>query len=134
MSEQFEPARVTLMSFGFKYGRPNSNYYFDVGFIRNPARDSRWDFFSAPTDEMRQYVLEQEDVQTFLARIEPLLVFLSSIDQQQVFAFGCNSGRHRSPIIVEELVRRLEHAGIETYVVHRDESPHAAPAVGQYLE
>ena len=28
-------AKVNLISFGFKYGLPNANYYFDVGFINH---------------------------------------------------------------------------------------------------
>jgi len=111
---------VTLISFGFKYSLPNANYYFDVGFIKNPARQNKWDFFSEPTDEMRQYVLDQENTKSFLEKVEPLLVFLSTIDQNQVFAFGCNSGRHRSNILVEELSERLNKAGVNTKVIHRD--------------
>ena len=114
------PVCVTLMSFGFKYGLPQANYYFDVAFIRNPAREAEWGFFTEPTEEMKQFVLGQEQTQEFLARVEPLLVFLSTLDQNQVFAFGCNSGRHRSSVLVEELARRLEKAGITTNVYHRD--------------
>jgi UPF0042 nucleotide-binding protein len=114
------PVCAKLMSFGFKYGLPHANYYFDVAFIKNPAREAEWGFFSEPTEEMRQYVLGQEQAREFIARIEPLLVFLSSLDQNQVFAFGCNSGRHRSCVLVEELARRLEKAGIKTNVTHRD--------------
>ncbi len=110
---------ITLMSFGFKYGLPNANYYFDVGFVKNPAREEKWDFFSNTTDDMRQYVLKQENTKAFLEKVEPLLVFLSTIDQDQVFAFGCNSGRHRSNVIVDELSRRLKRAGIKTKVIHR---------------
>jgi len=112
--------KVVLMSFGFKYGMPNANYYFDVGFIKNPAREKQWDFFSKTSDEMQEYVLNQAAVKEFLDKIEPLLIFLSGIDQDQIFAFGCSAGRHRSTAIVEELKRRLEKAGIEATVCHRD--------------
>ena len=117
--------QVTLMSFGFKYGLPHANYYFDIGFIRNPAREKRWDFFSTPDEDMRQYVLRQRETQEFLNHTAPLLIFLSGIDQNQVFAFGCNAGRHRSSIIVEELSRILKDAGIRTHVYHRDHSARA---------
>lgn len=121
MREESGKAKAKLMSFGFKYGLPNANYYFDVGFLENPARLDKWNFFSAPTEEMRRYVLEQQEAREFLDLVEPLLVYLSTIDQDQVFAFGCSAGRHRSSILVEELSRRLEKAGIETHVYHRDQ-------------
>jgi UPF0042 nucleotide-binding protein len=121
MRERPEKPKATLISFGFKYGLPNANYYFDVGFLKNPARLDGWDFFSPRTEEMRRYVLEQEEAIEFLDLVEPLVAYLSMIDQKQVFAFGCSAGRHRSSILVEELSRRLEHSGIETAVYHRDE-------------
>lgn len=112
---------VKLMSFGFKYGIPNANYYFDVGFIKNPARESRWSFFSVPDEDMRSYVLEQPPVQEFLKYVVPLIKMLAPLDQAQVFAFGCNSGRHRSYILVEEISRQLKEYGVANKVVHREE-------------
>ena len=120
MREESRKAKARLVSFGFKYGLPRANYYFDVGFLKNPARLDKWDFFSTATEEMRRYVLEQEEAIEFLDLVEPLLIYLSAIDQNQVFAFGCSAGRHRSSILVEELGCRLERAGIETDVYHRD--------------
>lgn len=120
MTPDSKQVKVILVSFGFKYGPPNANHYFDVGFIKNPARQDKWGFFSKPTAEMRKFILSQEEAKTFLEKIEPLLIFLSTIDQNQVFAFGCSAGRHRSPLIVEELSHRLQRAGIRTKVFHRD--------------
>jgi len=111
---------VMLMSFGFKYGLPRANYYFDVGFIRNPARQRAWDFFSPADDQMRAFVLEQADVRRFIELTLPLLQHLAGLDQNQVFAFGCSAGRHRSTILVEEFSRLLEASGIRTHVYHRD--------------
>jgi len=109
------------MSFGFKYGAPRANYFFDVGFVRNPARDERWNFFSPVDDEMKKFVMEQEEARRFVINVLPLLSFLSGIDQAQVFAFGCNAGRHRSPVIVEVLANRLEvDNGITVRVKHRE--------------
>ena len=115
-----ETAPVTLMSFGFKYGAPNANYYFDVGFLKNPAREAKWGFFSKMNDEMTQLLIEQEQAKEFLERIIPLLEFLATIDQNQIFAFGCSAGRHRSSLLVEEIGRRLNAKGINVKIVHRD--------------
>jgi len=112
---------VKLMSFGFKYGIPHANYYFDVGFIKNPAREAKWGFFAEPDDEMRAYVLSQPTVVEFLKYVVPLIKMLAPLDQSQVFAFGCNAGRHRSYVLVEEISRQLTQLGVANKVVHREE-------------
>ena len=113
--------QVKLISFGFKYGIPNANYYFDVGFIKNPAREVKWDFFSVPDVDMRAFVLTQPSVALFLKHVVPLIKMLAPLDQAQVFAFGCNSGRHRSYILVEEIARQLLDLGTSSRIVHREE-------------
>ena len=111
----------TIMSFGFKYGLPNANYYFDVGFAKNPARQKDvWSFFSEPDPLMIDYVLDQKDVKKFIDLIVPLIVHLSKLDQHQVFAFGCNAGRHRSHIIAEKISKILKEKDVEAHVYHRD--------------
>ncbi len=114
------PYGITLVSFGFRYGIPRANYYFDVNFAKNPAREEIWGFFAQPDHQMRSYVLEQESVATFIDHTEPLLAFLATLDQRQVCAFGCSAGRHRSPIIIDELAERLKGRRIHTQIVHRD--------------
>ena len=49
--------RITLVTFGFKYGPPHTNHYFDVSFVKNPARDERWSLFSEPDVAMRAFVM-----------------------------------------------------------------------------
>jgi len=115
-----EVPHVILMSFGFKYGQPQANYFFDVGFIKNPARQDGWSFFAEIDQTMRNYVLGQPTVQTFINCTCPLLVLLAQIDQQQVFAFGCNAGRHRSPIVVDAMAGCLEREGISCHIEHRE--------------
>jgi UPF0042 nucleotide-binding protein len=112
--------RITLMSFGFKYGLPNANYYFDVGFLKNPAREKDWGFFAVPDQKMRDYVVNQDMARRFLDHVVPLVAMLAEVDQHQVFAFGCNAGRHRSCIMVTEIQRRLAEMGIESRVKFRD--------------
>jgi RNase adapter protein RapZ len=111
---------ITLVSFGFKYGLPHANYYFDVGFLKNPAREKKWDFFSNSDEEMIGYIMNQEQTKELMKRIVPLIVFLAGLDQNQIFAFGCSAGRHRSSIFVQELAKILEKEGIKVHVKHRD--------------
>lgn len=112
--------KITLMSFGFKYGAPNANYYFDVGFLKNPSREKSWDFFSYPDSEMAKFVLDQPQAKRFIELVLPLLLYLADIDQNQVVAFGCSAGRHRSNILVEELSRLVKQEGVHVITLHRD--------------
>lgn len=113
-------SKTTIMSFGFKYGLPNANYYFDVAFIKNPAREQKWGFFAPADKEMEQYVLSQKTAKNFLDRLFPLLETLLDIDQHQVFAFGCNSGRHRSFIVAEYIYSQLKDREYDVRIKHRD--------------
>ena len=112
--------KVKLISFGFKYGVPRSNYYFDVGFIKNPARQKDWDFFCDTSPEMCQFVLEQDIAKQFIEKVIPLINFLADIDQNQVFAFGCSAGRHRSTVLVDFIAHQLRAEGVDVDVEHRD--------------
>lgn len=112
--------QITLMSFGFKYGAPRANYYFDVGFLKNPSRERSWGFFSEPDTMMAEFVLKQPQAQQFVQLVVPLLIYLSGIDQNQIVAFGCSAGRHRSSVLVEELARLVKKEGINVNVAHRD--------------
>jgi UPF0042 nucleotide-binding protein len=113
--------RLTLVTFGFKYGAPNTNYTFDVSFLRNPAREAPWSLFDAPDPEMARYVLRQPECQAFLERLVPLLRALLAFDDDLRVGVGCSSGRHRSRIVADEVRRRLEAEGVRVRLVHREE-------------
>jgi UPF0042 nucleotide-binding protein len=113
--------RLTLLTFGFKYGTPSANYVFDVSFLRNPAREESWSLFDAPDSGMRAFVLGQQSCTAFLERLVPLLQVLLSFDDDLRVGIGCSSGRHRSRIVADELRERLEHLGVEVRLVHREE-------------
>ncbi len=114
--------RLTLMSFGFKFGPPPTNYYFDVSFLKNPARDERWDLFARVTPAMREFVMAQPGCRRFIEATVPLLRVLLDCDGDVRVGFGCNAGRHRSAILVEEIARRLEADDVVIKVIHREES------------
>ena len=113
-------AKIKLISFGFKYGLPRCNYYFDVGFIKNPARQKDWSFFCETNPEMCEFVLKQDQARNFIERVIPLIEFLSTIDQNQIFAFGCSAGRHRSTVVVDYIASLLKERGIDVDVEHKD--------------
>lgn len=112
---------LTLVTFGFKYGVPNTNYYFDVSFLRNPAREERWNLFSQSDPEMSQFVLEQPLCQAFLETLLPMIRVLLECDDDVRIGLGCSSGRHRSYIVAEELKRRIELDDVSVRLIHREE-------------
>lgn len=113
--------RLTIVTFGFKYGPPSTNHYFDVSFVRNPAREPMWDLFSQPCADMRRFVLQQPACQAFLESAEPLIRQLIQLDDDTRIGLGCSSGRHRSCIIGEELARRLQDDHTAVRLIHREE-------------
>jgi len=118
-SSASEAGLVKIMSFGFKFGPPQANHYFDVSFVSNPARQRRWGMFSKVNHEMVEFVLAQPAVQRFVEMVVPLIEHVATLDSYQVVAFGCNAGRHRSPIIVDEVASRLVDR-VPLRVEHRD--------------
>lgn len=114
--------RVTIITFGFKYGPPPANYTFDVSFVRNPARDPRWGLFADATAEgMAEFVLQQPQAEAFLTNLIPLIDVLSRCDDDLRIGLGCSAGRHRSRIMAAELIRRLDEQGIQANLIHREE-------------
>lgn len=119
-----EPQRrpdLVLTTFGFKYGLPNANYFFDVSFLRNPAREAQWNLFAEPDDEMRAFVLGQKACQDFLRDVLPLIRTVMRCDDGVRVAIGCNAGRHRSRIVAEELAHRLSLEGVGVKLIHRED-------------
>jgi len=112
---------LTLVTFGFKYGLPNTNYYFDVSFLTNPARQKQWSLFSKPGPEMCGFVLSQPACQAFLDKLTPLLSTVVNLDDDCRVGIGCSAGRHRSQIVAEELKKRLEAEGLIVRLIHREE-------------
>lgn len=115
------PRRLTLVTFGFKYGTPNTNYYFDVSFVKNPAREDQWGLFASPDDAMREFVLSQPKCRGFIEHLVPLLRHLLECDNDVRIGLGCSSGRHRSVIIAREIQRILEAEDVEVRLVNREE-------------
>jgi len=118
--------RVTVVSFGFKYGLPiDADIVTDVRFLPNP----HWVPALRPkpgTDpEVAAYVLAQPGATDLLDTAERLVSlaaegYLREGKHYATVAVGCTGGRHRSVALAEALSRRLGNAGMRTRVVHRD--------------
>jgi len=113
--------KIILKTFGFKYGIPRANYYFDVSFLKNPARKDEFSFFSKVDDGMRKFIINQPDAMSFVENVVPLILFLSKVDQSQIFAIGCNAGQHRSRIVSELISEKLIASGLDVIIIHEDQ-------------
>ncbi len=86
---------------------------FDCRFLPNPYWDEALRTHSGLEPEVRKYVLDHPETAEFLAKVEDLLTMLMPAYVREgksylTVAMGCTGGRHRSVVLAEELVRRLE--------------------------
>jgi RNase adaptor protein for sRNA GlmZ degradation len=70
-----------------------------------------------------EFVAEQKDVLTVKDSVFNLIVLLSSQDDDLRFAFGCNAGRHRSPIFVKLLEKDFARENIPVRIRHLELEP-----------
>jgi RNase adapter protein RapZ len=121
-----EGPRVSVVSFGYKYGLPvDADLVADCRFLPNP----RWIEALAPLtgqdERVREYVLSQLGAADFLdAFLTALRVTLAGYERQGkkyvTLAIGCTGGKHRSVAMAEQIAERLEETGLGIQVVHRD--------------
>ncbi|WP_460434872.1 RNase adapter RapZ [Angustibacter speluncae] len=118
--------RLTVMSFGFKYGLPvDADHVVDVRFLPNPYWVPELRSSSGKDEPVRDYVLGQPGAGQFVERyvdaLEPVLDGYRRENRPFVtIAVGCTGGKHRSVAITEELVRRLSDRAERASAVHRD--------------
>ncbi len=119
--------RVTVLSFGYKYGLPmDSDLVMDVRFLPNPFWIPELREQTGLDGEVRNYVLSQEGAEEFLDRYHELLRLVGAGYRREgkrylTLAIGCTGGKHRSVALSEELAARLaSEDGMAVKVVHRD--------------
>jgi UPF0042 nucleotide-binding protein len=119
--------RLTVMSFGFKYGLPpDADLVADCRFLPNPFWVPELSGRTGLDAEVRDYVFAQEGatdfVDAYLAVLEPVLAGYGRENKRHAtIALGCTGGKHRSVAIAEELGRRLGALpGVNVSVKHRD--------------
>lgn len=119
--------KVTVMSFGFKYGLPtDADMVADARFIPNPFWDEALRARTGKDAEVSEFVLGQAGVgdflDSYLAALEPVLAgYLRENKRYATLAIGCTGGKHRSVALALEIGKRLEVTGMATISVrHRD--------------
>jgi len=117
---------VHLQSFAYRYGIPlESDLVFDVRFLPNPHFIPELKPFTGLDAGVRNYVLEQAETGTFLAKLRDLLRFLVDGYRREgktylTVSVGCTGGRHRSVVIAEALRSLFEGMNVRLKVTHRD--------------
>lgn len=118
--------RVTVMSFGFKYGLPmDADHVVDVRFISNPYWIGELRNLTGHDKPVQDYVLTQDGVTHFVnGYIDLISGILSGYERELKpnvsIAIGCTGGRHRSVAISERVAAGLRERGSRVVVVHRD--------------
>ena len=121
-----EGLRVSIVSFGFKYGLPiDADMVADMRFLPNPYWVDELRPMSGLDEPVREYVRKQPRSKEFLDTYEALLALLTDgfVHEDKSFltvAIGCTGGRHRSVTMAEALGERLRERGVKTQVIHRD--------------
>ena len=110
----FRNLYVTILSFGYKYGIPqDADMVFDVRFLPNPYYVEELRAKTGLMQEVRDFVMQNEDSLEFMQRLNGLLDFLiprfiEEGKNQLIIAFGCTGGRHRSVTVAEAVYAHLK--------------------------
>ena len=121
---------IHIQSFGYKYGVPiDSDLMFDVRFIPNPYYIEELKEKNGCDNEVKDYVLLQEESKEFYSKLLPLLEFLipqyvKEGKKHLTISIGCSGGQHRSVTFVNKLAEDLKNSKaleyINVYVSHRE--------------
>jgi len=117
---------VSIVSFGYKYGLPvGMDVVLDVRFIPNPFFVPELRPLTGNDPRVREYVMDQPESQRFIDEVGRLLDFLIPLYQREgksylTVGLGCTGGRHRSPVLARELMKRLETAGVASTLRDND--------------
>ncbi len=125
--ESTQKLNIAVISFGYKFGIPqNVDLLFDVRFLPNPYFVPSLRLLTGLDRDVADFVLASGDTKELMGRLNNLLDFLIPRYIKEgraylVIGVGCTGGKHRSPVIVQELVRNVQLShGIEVVVTHRD--------------
>lgn len=118
--------KVTVVSFGFKYGVPvDADLLADMRFLPNPFWVPELKELTGQDPAVASYVKDRTDAQLFLERYVPVVEtvgqgYLREGKRFMTVAIGCTGGKHRSVAMSEELAVRIRGLGYEAEATHRD--------------
>ena len=119
--------RVTVMSFGFKYGLPtDADMVADARFLPNPFWIPEFKSLTGVDTQVSAYVLSQpgatEFVEGYAHALAPVFGgYQRENKRHATIAIGCTGGKHRSVAIAEQLAGLIRGLpGVAVNVKHRD--------------
>jgi len=118
--------KVSLISFGFKYGAPrDADLVLDVRFLPNPHWIEELRPLPGTDERVGAYVHEQPAYGEFMERLRALLDvtvpgYVREGKAYLTIAIGCTGGRHRSVVVADELAAYFRERGLPVAVEHRD--------------
>ncbi len=118
--------RLTVISFGFKYGLPpDADFVLDARFLPNPYWVPELREHTGREEAVSAYVLGQEGADAFVTAYADLVNATTAGFEREgkrylTVAVGCTGGKHRSVAIAEELAARLRRTGLAANAQHRD--------------
>jgi len=123
-SSRGAPMVIELVSFGYKYGMPiGLDIVQDVRFIPNPFFVEELRPLTGLDPRVKDWVLAQPAAQKFLQQFQSLLDELLPMYDREGRSYlslglGCTGGRHRSPVLAEELRTWLVTRGYQVSIRH----------------
>ncbi len=118
--------RITVGSFGFKYGAPlDGDLVLDVRFLPNPNYEPGCRSLTGQDRRVREFLEGYEQTHEFLDRAMGLLDYVVPryADAGKSYLsiyFGCTGGRHRSVYMADAVAARMAQGGRAVRVQHRD--------------
>ena len=116
--------KLTVMSFGFKYGLPlDADHVLDVRFLANPYWVSELRHLTGRDEPVAKYVLEQPGARDFAINYAKLLApmirgYVNELKPFTTIAVGCTGGKHRSVAMTELIAATLRDEGFPVRVLH----------------
>ena len=125
-NEESSRLKVSVISFGFKYGIPvDADYVADMRFLPNPYWVPELREQTGRDVGVAHYVKSQPGAAEFLDQYVPVLEtvaagYLREGKRFMTLAIGCTGGKHRSVAMSEEIGARLRASGLDVRTRHRD--------------
>lgn len=120
------PMRISIQSFGFKYGVPHgADLIMDVRFLENPFFIPELKDLDGEDEEVKDFVLNNDKARVFLQKYLDLLEYLIPLYEKErkaylTIAVGCTGGRHRSVVIAQYIYESIDKLGKQVGITHRD--------------
>ena len=125
-SKDIAPMKINILSFGFKHGVPNhADLIMDVRFLANPYFIPKLKTLDGTDEDVKNFVLNNEETQEFLKKYLYLLDYLIPLYEKEgksylTIALGCTGGRHRSVVIAQHILEHIKKIERQIIVTHRD--------------